>query len=245
MPEATRKGDIGSGHGCFPPSPAIEGSPDVFINNKLAVRVGDAFAAHGCGICVPHGRAAAAGSATVNINGKAAVRIGDVIDCGGSAATGSGNVFIGDLSWGGQASLPVKAELKLLLGQLPGENAALYTDEPYELYKGGALVQKGTSDEEGIVSSPYEPPWTEELKVKTAFGSYTYRPDACPPIETEAGMKSRLDTLGYYQSDGQDNPVSAEGKNPQGQYAAGTSFKPFDGSELNKTLFETLKPLIP
>ena len=47
MPKATRKGDIGSSHGCFPPSPAIEGSGDVFINGKPAVRVGDAYAAHG------------------------------------------------------------------------------------------------------------------------------------------------------------------------------------------------------
>ncbi len=46
----------------------------------------------------PHGRVAAAGSATVFINGMPVVRVGDAIDCGGVAATGSSNVFIGDLS---------------------------------------------------------------------------------------------------------------------------------------------------
>ncbi|MBP1852522.1 PAAR domain-containing protein [Rhizobium halophytocola] len=44
----------------------------------------------------PHPRALAAGSATVFINGKAAGRIGDAVDCGGSAETGSSNVYIGD-----------------------------------------------------------------------------------------------------------------------------------------------------
>ena len=37
MPSAARKGDIGSAHGCFPSSPAIEGSGGVFINGKPAM----------------------------------------------------------------------------------------------------------------------------------------------------------------------------------------------------------------
>lgn len=94
---AARLGDIGSGHGChFPPSPAVEGSPNVFINNRPAVRQGDAYAAHAC----PkhgggHGRALASGSPTVFFNNMQAGRIGDPIDCGGSDITGSPNVFIG------------------------------------------------------------------------------------------------------------------------------------------------------
>ncbi|KZL11706.1 PAAR domain-containing protein [Pseudovibrio sp. Ad26] len=41
---AARLGDIGSGHGChFPPTPAIAGSPNILINNRLAVRQGDAY----------------------------------------------------------------------------------------------------------------------------------------------------------------------------------------------------------
>lgn len=95
---AARINDIGSGHAChFPPSEAIEGSPNVFINNRNAVRQGDAYAPHGCPSCPApaHGRRLASGSATVYINGRQAGRIGDPIDCGGADMTGSPNVFIG------------------------------------------------------------------------------------------------------------------------------------------------------
>lgn len=99
MPAATRKGDIGSGHGChFPPTPSVQGSPNVFIDGIAAVRVGDAYAAHACPSCPApaHGRALAVGSPTVEINGRPAGRIGDAIDCGGAAAAGSGTVFVDD-----------------------------------------------------------------------------------------------------------------------------------------------------
>lgn len=99
---AARLGDIASGHGCHhPPSPAIEGSPNVFINGLPAVREGDAYMEHGCPTCsggAPHPRKLAAGSPTVFINGRPAGRVGDAIDCGGSVLTGSPNVFIGALS---------------------------------------------------------------------------------------------------------------------------------------------------
>ena len=95
---AARLGDIGSGHGCFPPSAAVSGSGDVIINNKPAVRQSDAYAAHSCSRCSPHGRALAAGSSTVFFNNLQAGRVGDPIDCGGSDASGSPNVFIGAAS---------------------------------------------------------------------------------------------------------------------------------------------------
>lgn len=99
MPPAHRRADIGSAHAChFPPSPATGGSPDVYVNDRPLMRVGDSYMPHACvaGHAGPHGRALAAGSATVFINGKPAGRIGDAIDCGGNAQTGSGNVYIGD-----------------------------------------------------------------------------------------------------------------------------------------------------
>ncbi|WP_336933845.1 PAAR domain-containing protein [Vibrio cholerae] len=43
MPGAARLGDIGSEHDCFPPTPIIAGSGDVFIDGKPAVRQGDAI----------------------------------------------------------------------------------------------------------------------------------------------------------------------------------------------------------
>ncbi|WP_406735845.1 type VI secretion system PAAR protein [Thioclava sp. GXIMD4215] len=96
MPASTRLGDIGSGHDGFPPTPATAASGDVFVNGQGAVRQGDSYAAHSKPKHPPHGRSLAGGSGTVFINGKPAGRVGDAISCGGSAASGSSNVFIGD-----------------------------------------------------------------------------------------------------------------------------------------------------
>lgn len=95
MPAASRKGDLCSGHGCFPPTPAIVGSPNVYVNAIPALRQGDAAAPHGCSNCPPHGRAVSGGSGTVHVNGKPLARKGDAIDCGGSVAVGSGSVYAG------------------------------------------------------------------------------------------------------------------------------------------------------
>ena len=75
----------------------MEGSPNVIINGRPAVRKGDAYAVDGCSVCPapPHSRKLAKGSPTVFFNGKQAGRIGDPIDCGGVDITGSPNVFIG------------------------------------------------------------------------------------------------------------------------------------------------------
>ena len=100
MPSAGRLGDSAAGHGCFPATPIISGSPDVSINGKPAARKGDPVLLHACpcpkmphGI---HGRSISAGSSNVSINGKPASRVGDAIGCGGQVAAGSGDVFIGE-----------------------------------------------------------------------------------------------------------------------------------------------------
>ncbi len=99
MPQAARLGDICTGHACFPPRANIQGSPDVFINGIPAHRQGDAWAVHCCTHPdIPHGCHAsvlASGSGSVYINGKQAGRVGDPVACGGTVATGSGDVFIG------------------------------------------------------------------------------------------------------------------------------------------------------
>ncbi len=92
---AARLGDICTGHGCFPPRPSISGSPTVLINGLPAHRVGDAWAVHGCPVCVPHGSVLAAGSPTVFVNGLPLGRIGDAVACGSFVATGSPNVIVG------------------------------------------------------------------------------------------------------------------------------------------------------
>ena len=95
MPAATRIGDNDTGHDACPPRPLSEGSPNVFTNGIPQGRVGDSYAAHGCPAHPPHTGVIASGSGTVFINGRQAGRIGDPVSCGGNAAVGSGNVFIG------------------------------------------------------------------------------------------------------------------------------------------------------
>ena len=94
--KAARLGDIGGGHGCFPPTPIIMGSLDVLINHRPAARLSDPVLLHACGNCPPHPRNISAGSGTVLINNKKAARASDAINCGGSISTGSGDVLIGE-----------------------------------------------------------------------------------------------------------------------------------------------------
>ena len=90
----SRKGDIDSGHGCFPPRVSITGSPDVFINSIEALRQDDQYGVHVC-LTNSHSSTVSGGSATVFVNGKPLARIGDAIACGSIIAQGSANVFAG------------------------------------------------------------------------------------------------------------------------------------------------------
>lgn len=98
LPQASRKGDTASGHGCFPSTSAIAGSADVVIDGIAALRKGDAVAPHGCGQCVPHGRNVSGGSPSVFVNGRPLARVGDGVNCGGNVAVGSGTVIADELS---------------------------------------------------------------------------------------------------------------------------------------------------
>jgi uncharacterized Zn-binding protein involved in type VI secretion len=105
MPPAARLGDkamcAADAHGCIAcphvvTGPAIQGSTDVMINYKPALRKGDAGIHAPC--CGPNRWTASAGSGTVMINGKPAVRLGDGTDhCGGKGnlIEGSPNVNVG------------------------------------------------------------------------------------------------------------------------------------------------------
>lgn len=95
MPKATRLGDNDTGHDACPPTALVSASGDVFINGRGAGRVGDAYVPHGCDVHPSHSGNITSGSSSVYINGKAAARIGDPVSCGGSAAQGSPDVFIG------------------------------------------------------------------------------------------------------------------------------------------------------
>jgi uncharacterized Zn-binding protein involved in type VI secretion len=105
MPPQARLGDKSQvpadAHGC--PAcphpcigPAIQGSPDVVVNGRPAIRVGDKGVHAAC--CGPNMWTAAQGSGTVMINNQQAHRLGDQdAHCGGSGKMieGSDNVITG------------------------------------------------------------------------------------------------------------------------------------------------------
>jgi len=99
MPPVTRKGDMCTGHGCFPPRNSIGGSGDVFVNGIPAHRQSDGWESHGCPCPrTPHGAHAGllgGGSLSVYANGKPLGRVGDPVDCGSKVASGSSDVFAG------------------------------------------------------------------------------------------------------------------------------------------------------
>jgi uncharacterized Zn-binding protein involved in type VI secretion len=95
MPEVTRKPDVCTGHGCYPPRVPAAWSPDVFANAQNVMRQGDPYVSHGCAVCAPHGGNIAVGSGTVFANAKQLARTGDPIDCGSSCGAHSPDVFAG------------------------------------------------------------------------------------------------------------------------------------------------------
>lgn len=196
MPGAGRIADIGSGHGPFPSSPVIEGSPDVSINSRPAVRRRDAVLPHVCGGGAPHGRRVSGGSATVNINGRPAARISDAIDCGGTVITGSGDVFIGDDTYGSGTG-EVTPMVRFVLSQIPGSTAHGYYKEPYKLFHNGSLVQEGVTTEEGVIL--FEPDEVSGQFVVEAVGARWRLPArALAPADTHAGALDRLHAMGFH-----------------------------------------------
>ena len=100
-------------HGCVScahpaEGPATSGSPDVFVNGKAAVRVGDVGVHAAC--CGPNTWTAKMGSDSVFVNGKPLHRLGDMDQhCGGvgKMIQGSPDVIAG----GGQTSTGKSAEI--------------------------------------------------------------------------------------------------------------------------------------
>ena len=98
MPAAHRYTDFGSGHGCWPMRPNVQGSGNVFVNTLGWHRQNDAWPIHIC-VVTPHPLHAStmeSGSKSVYVNNLEAARVGDPVVCGSNAFTGSGNVFAGN-----------------------------------------------------------------------------------------------------------------------------------------------------
>jgi len=100
MVPADSHGCPGCPHPCI--GPAVAGSPDVFVNSKPALRVGDPGVHAAC--CGPNTWKAKAGAPHVFINDKKAHRLGDAdTHCGGTGKLieGSPNVIVGNGGGGG------------------------------------------------------------------------------------------------------------------------------------------------
>jgi len=92
MPAAHAHTMICSGHGCYPPRPNAQASPDVYVGNLGWHRVTDAWMVHCCSLSC-HSSVLAAGSPTVFANNLAVARIGDPVACGSTAIQGNTTVF--------------------------------------------------------------------------------------------------------------------------------------------------------
>ena len=102
MPPAARRGDPGKIH-CSSYVIA-DGSPDVFINQRPAARVGDKSTWHlrpGFPLCRPHTAKINSGSGSVRINGVPAARVGSSLSSCTQVAQGSPDVEIGGPESGG------------------------------------------------------------------------------------------------------------------------------------------------
>ena len=100
MPAIARKDGtdtIATNHGCDSTTVTKEGSTNVFVNGKGAVRAGDLCEIHTIPSgpsCVPHQVSLTSFSSTVFVNGKGIGRKGDEYS-GHILTSGSSNVFAG------------------------------------------------------------------------------------------------------------------------------------------------------
>lgn len=152
---AARLGDIGSAHGCFPPTPTMAGSADVFINGRPAIRVGDPLVPHGCSDCSAHPRSIAAGAGTVSVNGRAIARVTDAVDCGGQVQTGSSSVFVGDEPR--QVNTPAPGEWSAFMQEvLKGENRNISDHQRQRIAAATAVAFRGPPGGVASWQSHYE-----------------------------------------------------------------------------------------
>ena len=132
--------------------PAVTGSPDVIINGKPALRVGDNGVHSTC--CGANTWQTVAGSATVFINGRPAVRLGDATQhCGGAGKTieGSPDVLIGDDNGAGAGSTVAPLITPTYDEQIKFVNAhgAKLTNVAYTLTLANGSTVRGVTDADG------------------------------------------------------------------------------------------------
>lgn len=175
--------------------PAASGAPDVLINDRAAVRVGDTGVHASC--CGPNTWEAVQGAPRVLINGRRAHRRGDVDrHCGGMGkmVEGSPDVRIGD-HVGDEAT--GEAAPRIVLKDIPGPIGIPLINTPWVLLLDWKVVERGKTDDEGRVEirSRLRPGRIYEL----AYPGRTVEiVGGTAPIETIRGMQVRLSALGYH-----------------------------------------------
>lgn len=102
-PHAARYKDFCTGHGCYPPRPNDEASPNVFVNRLGWHRQGDHWEVHCCPPC--HDSNLFAGSSTVFVNRRPAGRKGDPVHCGSLVRDHSPNVTAGGAFMDGDGNI--------------------------------------------------------------------------------------------------------------------------------------------
>lgn len=210
-------GDLGTDHEGFPPTPVIAGSPDVYIDGKPAIRVGDPLAPHSKPKHPPHPRIIVSGEPSILINGKPAAVTGGAIDCGGatigsaSASTGAGAASVSVLSAPGSAPSTAAAEART--SNPAGQAAAGHTGEPNSALgqrssgesgnttaiasQAQTAVERTDGEDEDPDQDTHEPgfyvvrePMTQSDLLGVLFGSAQAKPDNFDRLNP--GLRSRV-----------------------------------------------------
>lgn len=93
MPPVTRKGDLCTGHGCWPPRPSTEGEERFTIGGRPVHLQGQEWAAHTCK--TTHAGTLASGSSRFTVAGRGIGRVGDPVSCGSQVAQGDPRFSVG------------------------------------------------------------------------------------------------------------------------------------------------------
>jgi uncharacterized Zn-binding protein involved in type VI secretion len=225
--KAATVGDIGTDHDGFPPTPIIEGSQDIIIDNKPAARVGDKLAPHAKPGSPPHDRTIASGSKTVFFNGMPAAITGGGISCGGTVIGGS-SVIIGDQAPSASAAMRSSAFTSVT------EASSSTGAESVE--RGGAELAEALK---GAMWPPYNPMTGEDLtdKLRAVLEANHKKAiiltleDASATLkdmaeELAAGIKDKAENFSW-EKDGTKTLEAANTANDWGGYGAAV-YKAYD-----------------
>lgn len=198
--------------------PAIEGSPDVFVNGLSALRVGDKGIHFVC--CGTNDWKAMEGSDAVFINGKPACRLGDKTKhCGGDGTliAGSQDVLVGgNPTSGGQSESSAKQDDDKAL-----EEKKKRLKEREELIKQGREKAKQTGNKKLEEASNRLEKNTEVVeKANLSRCAYSGK-DGCPPVGWEVvadkrdknytkGSRSGFHAVAYRSTLGTDTNLGAK-----------------------------------